>query len=117
MARELDAWLKFRISSAQLQRWQAEAAQQGIPLSALVRAALLGRAVHRVPELNQQAWVQLAAASANLNQLVHRLNSAHQMGGDSLLTTAREEAKSIFDSLQGFRTSLICASLGKDLQA
>lgn len=108
---ELDRIIKIRISSAQLAAWQQAAARERVPLSAMIRAALLGRAIHRVPEINQQAWVKLAAAAANLNQLALRLNFAHQVGEDMLLAAARDQAVSILDSLQALRAALLGARL------
>lgn len=108
---ELDQTIKIRLSSSQLSVWKAAAARERVSLSALIRAALLGRAIHKVPELNQQAWMQLAAAAANLNQLAHRLNFAHQVGEDMLLAAARDQAVSILDSLQALRAALLGARL------
>ncbi len=113
---ELDRSVKIRISSSQLATWKAAAARERIPLSQMVRAVLLGRAVHRVPELNQEAWTRLAATAANLNQLAHRLNSAHNIGGDMLLAAARDQAASVLDALQKFRADLLGAHL-EDAQA
>lgn len=114
---ELDQTLKIRLSSSQLSAWKAAAARERVPLSVLIRAALLGRAVHRVPELNQEAWGKLAATAANLNQLAHRLNSAHLVGGDMLLAAARDQAVSVLDSLQHFRAALLGARLDRDVEA
>ncbi len=109
--RELDAWVKIRISTPQALAWKAEAKQLGESVSSLVRAAILGRAIKRVPEINQQAWIQLAAAAANLNQLAYNLNAAHQEGLDALLAVARDDATAILEILAQFRSSLLGAAL------
>lgn len=114
---ELDRSVKIRISSSQLAAWKIAAARERVPLSQMVRAVLLGRAVYRVPELNQQAWAKLAATAANLNQLAHRLNSAHLVGADMLLAAARDQAVSVLDALQDFRAALLGARIDEDAQA
>lgn len=52
----------------------------------------------QVPELNQGAWVALASASANLNQIARRLNS-----GDAV------QAEEIRELLSQFRAALLGA--------
>lgn len=39
-----------------------------------IRNQALNRKVHSVPEINHQAWGDLARSAANLNQIAHRLN-------------------------------------------
>ena len=53
-----------------------------------------------VPELNQGAWIELATASANLNQIARKLN-----GGESL------EIEEIREQLSIFRAALLGADL------
>jgi hypothetical protein len=107
--RELDSTIKIRISSAQAERWRREARARGESVSELVRAALFGRAIHRVPEINQQAWQHLAAAAANLNQLSHRLNQAALAGASQLAAVASADAAEVAAALAEFRARLIGA--------
>lgn len=114
---ELDKVLKIRLSSAQLATWQQAAVRERIPLSAMIRAALLGRAIHRVPELNQHAWIQLSHVASNLNQLASRLNSAARVGDEMLFLAARDNISQLDETLCHFRAALLGASLGEDAQA
>lgn len=54
------------------------AAATGVSVSALLRARTLGQPLPRgaAPAVNMAAWRELAATAANLNQLVHHLNTA-----------------------------------------
>lgn len=53
-----------------------------------------------VPEINQGCWIELATASANLNQIAKKLNSGESLGIDEI---KRE--------LDAFRASLLGARL------
>ena len=55
-----------------------------------------------VPELNAGAWVELATASANLNQIAKKLN-----GGESL------EIDEIREQLSQFRAALLGAEISR----
>jgi hypothetical protein len=54
----------------------------------------------QVPELNQGAWIELAHAASNLNQIAFRLNS-----GESV------EIFEVLEQLETFRASLLGAAL------
>jgi hypothetical protein len=61
-----------------------------------LRAAALHRLPPTIPEINREAWVDLARAAANLNQIAHRLNA-----GDAILSA------DIRVMLEAFRRDLI----------
>ena len=70
--------------------------QRGAYLRAAAFRALPRPAV--VPELNRQAWIELARAAANLNQIAAHLNMGQ-----------RQEVQDIKDRLAQFRAALIGA--------
>lgn len=53
-----------------------------------------------IPELNTSAWVELSKASANLNQIAHKLNVGESLG-----------IEEIRERLEGFRAALLGAAL------
>ena len=60
---------------------------RGAGLATYVRAAALGRqfkAPRQIPELNREAWRDLAPLAANLNQLAHSKNLGGQIDADRL---------------------------------
>lgn len=66
-------------------------------LGRYVRAAALdGELSTHVPEMNREAWVQLARSASNLNQLARALNE-----------TGKSEVTEVLSMLADFRASLI----------
>jgi Mobilization protein NikA len=63
-----------------------------------LRMAALDKLPPMIPPLNQQAWAELARASANLNQIARELNFKRTPGG-------------LQDQLAEFRAALIGAQL------
>ncbi|MFH1020982.1 MAG: plasmid mobilization relaxosome protein MobC [Pseudomonadota bacterium] len=77
-------------------------------IPSFLRAAGLGQSAPRrlvVPVLNQQAWMDLARVSANLNQIAHQLHLAGLGAGTA------PEIEEISHTLAEFRRRL----LGQDL--
>jgi hypothetical protein len=84
----------------------------GLRPSTFIRRAALGARIEPgIPSVNQDAWRELAAAAANLNQLAHRLNAAYMVGEDILVLTARDNAAHVVRALQDFRAALLGAHL------
>lgn len=71
--------------------------------SSHIRQAVLGKIPKQIPELNKKAWVELARAAANLNQIAARLNMLHQSG----LPMLEAEVAVVQVELSNFRNQLI----------
>ncbi|MEP0872937.1 hypothetical protein NDA01_24270 [Trichocoleus desertorum AS-A10] len=71
---------------------QLEELRQGVTLSAFVRAKVFGSGIPRpraiAPQINREAYVQLAQLRANCNQMAKAMNIAAKQNGDLLLTAA-----------------------------
>ena len=74
----------------------------GMRRGAWLRVAALNSAPPSIPKLNQRAWVALARASANLNQISHKLN----ISGNENKIEIEEIKKALFE----FRGVLIGAN-------
>ncbi len=70
-----------RVNVLELDELQRKADSVGLPLSQWLRQIALGRAVIRplVPEVNRQAYAELAKLAGNLNQLVKLLNEGRPL--------------------------------------
>lgn len=71
--------------------------------AAYLRSAVLSRLPVQVPEINRQAYVELARAASNLNQIAHSLNLLWQEGGLPGLA----EIEDIRQELTDFRIRLL----------
>jgi len=71
---------KIRFSPDEWATVEAKAKDAGITPSAWVRQAALNQLPAKIPELNLQAWSQLARLAANINQYQAAINSG-QAGG------------------------------------
>ncbi|MBW4491173.1 MAG: hypothetical protein KME12_25730 [Trichocoleus desertorum ATA4-8-CV12] len=81
---------RFYITEAEEQ--QLEELRQGVNLSAFVRAKVFGSGIPRpraiAPQINREAYVQLAQLRANCNQMAKAMNIAVQQNRDLPLTPA-----------------------------
>ncbi len=66
--------LSVYVTDAELAELEQRAARLGIQASAYLREAGLRRLAKPIPELNREAWAQLARSASNLNQVAYRLN-------------------------------------------
>lgn len=71
----------------------------GVRRPAYLRAAALAHLPPVIPELNREAWIHLARAAGNLNQIAHRLNAGEEA-----------DIQEIRAALTDFRGALISAS-------
>lgn len=84
----------------------------GQSISAVIRARVLGHALPKgaAPPLNLQAWRELAATAANLNQLVHHFNLAAQMGeATPELVLVQQQLDALASKLKNVRLQLLGA--------
>lgn len=78
-----------------------EAKRARMKPSSLVREKFFSSRLHYVPELNLEAWIKLAPAAANLNQIARYLNCGMRL-----------EICEVAKILAEFRIALVCASRG-----
>jgi hypothetical protein len=69
-----------------------------------IRKLSLGKLPPQVPAINENAWAELARASANLNQLAYSFNLARQTGSDP------PDLFAIQGEIAVFRTKLLGAA-------
>ncbi len=70
-----DNWITVRVNGAERALMEARAAAAGLDVGAYVRAmGLRRRVVGVVPEVNREAWAELARTTANVNQIAAHLN-------------------------------------------
>ncbi|MEP0874052.1 hypothetical protein NDA01_30585 [Trichocoleus desertorum AS-A10] len=81
---------RFYVTEAEERR--LEELRQGVGLSAFVRAKVFGSGIPRpraiAPQINREAYVQLAQLRANCNQMAKAINIAVQQNRDLPLTPA-----------------------------
>jgi hypothetical protein len=68
------------VTSAENEIVQKRAEALGLPLSVLIRNAVLGRRDPGIPQINREAWARLGGLAANLNQYVHAINMGRAAG-------------------------------------
>jgi len=91
-----------RLNDAELAWLDAARASVGMQRGEYLRAAALDRLPPQpAPEVNRSAWLELARAAGNLNQLAHHLNS---IGG-----AESADVPGIAAELARFRAALIGA--------
>ncbi len=76
-----------------------DARRGGMTRGAWLRVAALQNVPSIVPEVNREAWIDLARAAGNLNQIAKRLNASHP-SGDGMV-------EEILRALNDFRNRLI----------
>lgn len=87
--------LSIRLSDSERKAAQAAATAAGMSLSAYMRELVNGKRVQAVvPEVNRQAYADLARLAGNLNQLTARLNAGGD-AGDELPRLLRDTAESV----------------------
>lgn len=88
----------FRCTEAEANRLTELAASRGLPPGTLARIAALKQPMPAavVPEINRQAWSELARAVGNLNQIAYRANLGEPVTVDSdLLVSLREDVQAL----------------------
>lgn len=71
-----DVWLNNGEWSAVI----AHAKEAGLPTRTYCRRVLLRKHIRPIPELNREAWAELARLAANINQLAHHANASGELG-------------------------------------
>ena len=92
-----------RVSAAELAVIQAKAAQVGLPLAQWLRSAALSRVILRplVPEVNRQAYAELARLAANLNQIARAVHAGHSITASGLLEAVQQQIHLLRKELLG----------------
>ena len=94
--------VSVRLNAGELAWLDEQRATVGMQRGEYLRAAALDRLPPQpAPELNRAAWLELARAAGNLNQLAHHLNS---------VGVAHSDAPEILAQLAAFRAALIGAA-------
>ena len=90
--------VSVRLNARELQLLDERRARVGMQRGEYLRVAALKRIPRSIPEINRQAWSELARAAANLNQIARHINA-----GDAL------SLDEVSDALHKFRLALIGA--------
>lgn len=99
---ELRTRVDCYFSPAERDQLQGKASLAGLGLSSFIREAALGKPIKILPTVNAERWGELARTTANLNQLVHRINEGSLHGVDvSLLINLLEEVQALRRELIG----------------
>lgn len=93
--------VSVRVTFDELKQLDTQRAPVRMDRGEYLRAAALHKLPESIPPLNAAAWAELARSAANLNQLVHHLNS---VGADL------DEVPRIRAALADFRMKLLQAS-------
>jgi hypothetical protein len=101
---ELRTRVDCYFSPAERDKLQANASLAGLGLSSFIREAALGNVIKVLPTVNAERWGELARTTANLNQLVHRINEGSLHGVDAALLIG------LLEEVQALRRELIGAS-------
>ena len=92
---------RFYLTEAEDQ--QLESLRQGVNLSAFVRAKVFGAGIPRprtiVPQINREAYIQLARLKTNCNQMAKALNTNVQQNRDLPLTQAYLDQLKLLEDL------------------
>ena len=99
--------ISLRLTDSELASIQANAKDTNARKVALyIRNSALNKLPVEVPELNKEAWVVLATAVANLNQLMKRLNNPNSSGSVHI--------NEISKNLKDLRASLLGVSFSEN---
>lgn len=71
-------------TTTELQKIEARANAAGVEVSELIRHLVLNQQINSVPQVNRQAYAELARLAGNLNQLAHHLNAGSVAGAADL---------------------------------
>ena len=91
------------MNAMELTAIQAKAAQVGLPPAQWLRAAALSQAVLRplVPEINRQAYAELARLAANLNQMARAAHAGQIVSVSGLLEILQQQVRLLRKELLG----------------
>lgn len=84
-AYELRQVMAIRLTPTERVRVEAKAAEVGLPPATFVRQVALGSVVSppaQIPEINREAYLELAKMGGNLNQIAYHLNAGIATGVD-----------------------------------
>lgn len=92
-----------RVNAVELAAVQTKAAQVGLPPAQWLRAAALSQAVLRplVPEINRQAYAELARLAANLNQMARTAHAGQIVSASGLLEILQQQVRLLRKELLG----------------
>ena len=94
----------MRFSDTERAMVEAKAAAAGVKVSEWVRAAALGREAKApvvVPEINREAWLELAGLAANFNRAMALINEGRE------LRISGQFAENLRDHLAEMRRDLL----------
>lgn len=87
--------MAIRLTPAERARVEAKAADARLPPATFVRQVALGAVVSppaQIPEVNREAYLELAKMGGNLNQIAHHLNAGVATGVDAAVVRRLAEA-------------------------
>lgn len=94
--------VRVRLTPLEFDRLAARAASLGEPPAVFARRMALDRSLPRpVPQVNRQAWAELARLAANLNQWVRAINSG------TAPTSERPRLEALASELASVRAALL----------
>ena len=82
---ELRKVMALRLTPTERARVEMKAAEAGLPPATFIRQVALGAVVSppaQIPEVNREAYLELAKMGGNLNQIAHHLNAGIATGVD-----------------------------------
>lgn len=94
-AYELRQVMAIRLTPTERTCVEAKAAEAGLPPATFVRQVALDAVVPRpaqIPEVNREAYLELAKMGGNLNQIAHHLNAGVATGVDEAFVRRLAEA-------------------------
>ena len=100
--------IRLRVNEDEELALRASAERAGLSLSAFLRQAGLGVRIHEtVPEVNREAWLELARTAANLNQLVHEMHMNSVRFGPDVIGRAVEVVEATRREVGRLRVGLL----------
>lgn len=98
--------ISLRLTDSELAAIQRNAKDTNARKVALyIRNSALNKLPVEVPELNKEAWVVLATAVANLNQLMRRMNNP----------SAKVQVDEVKNNINSLRASLLGINFNEDM--
>jgi hypothetical protein len=102
---------RLMVSFTNTELAELESHANGVPTPIYIRAVVLGgnaaSSIRSIPEINRQAYAELARLAANLNQLQHKLNSPDGFAPAPLIERMQPIVIETLQVLQQVRTTLL----------
>lgn len=103
--------ISTRLSDAELADLDSKRQALNMARGEYLRCAALDVLPRSIPELNREAWIELARSASNLNQIAHKLAVLFNFDGGEEALDGLELAKLAKGELAIFRQALIGANL------